>query len=89
MACRLSLDYWGTTTCVVSSRPACTESAEEPLNCRPSFDPGSPKRTGCKGIVKTRRAVFEVVNQGCDCGLVFNNDVSPEWICSIDKSRDR
>jgi hypothetical protein len=25
MACRLCLDYWGTTTCVVSSRPACTE----------------------------------------------------------------
>jgi hypothetical protein len=31
MACRLCLDYWGTTTCVVSSRPACTESVEEPL----------------------------------------------------------
>jgi hypothetical protein len=31
MACRLCLDYWGTTTCVVSSRPACTESAEEPV----------------------------------------------------------
>jgi hypothetical protein len=30
MACRLCLDSWGTTTCVVSSRPACTESAEEP-----------------------------------------------------------
>ena len=30
MACRLCLDYWGTTTCVVSSRPACTESAEDP-----------------------------------------------------------
>jgi hypothetical protein len=25
------LDYWGTTTCVVSSRPAYTESAEEPV----------------------------------------------------------
>jgi hypothetical protein len=32
MACRLCLDYWGTTTCTVSSRPACTESAEEPIN---------------------------------------------------------
>ncbi len=31
MACRLCLDYWGTTTCVVSSRPACTGSAEEPI----------------------------------------------------------
>jgi hypothetical protein len=30
MACRQCLDYWGTTTCVVSSRAACTESAEEP-----------------------------------------------------------
>jgi hypothetical protein len=30
MDCRLCLDYLGTTTCVVSSRPACTESAEEP-----------------------------------------------------------
>jgi hypothetical protein len=31
MACRLCLDYLATTTCVVSSRPACTESAEEPI----------------------------------------------------------
>jgi hypothetical protein len=31
MACRLCLDYWGTTTCFVSSRQACTESAEEPI----------------------------------------------------------
>jgi hypothetical protein len=30
MACKLCLDYWGTTTCVLSSRPTCTESAEEP-----------------------------------------------------------
>src|SRR5580692_9613756 len=32
MDCRLCLDYLGTTTCVVSSRPACTESAEEPIS---------------------------------------------------------
>jgi hypothetical protein len=31
MDCRLCLDYWGTTTCVVSSRPARTESAEDPF----------------------------------------------------------
>ena len=30
MACSLCLDSWGTTTCLVSSRPACTESAEDP-----------------------------------------------------------
>jgi hypothetical protein len=34
MACRLCLDYWGTRTCVVSSRPACIESAEDPIKAQ-------------------------------------------------------
>jgi hypothetical protein len=54
MACRLCLDYWGTTTCVVSSRPACTESAEEPISVQRDINavvatqapsvPGSPRQ---------------------------------------------
>jgi hypothetical protein len=48
MVCRLCLNYRGTTTCVVSSRAACTESAEEPITVQRD-------RTACAGQRATGR----------------------------------